>query len=51
MNEVMDFCLNRTDEDGFMRGKPGDWIFIDWAPMDKTGALCGEQILDRKSVV
>lgn len=45
MEEVMKFCLNRTDEDGFMRGRPGDWIFIDWAPMDKTGAVCGEQIL------
>ena len=45
LDEVMSFCLGRTDEDGFMRGKPGDWIFIDWADMDKTGALCGEQIL------
>ena len=45
MKAVMDFCLKRRDEDGFMRGKPGDWVFIDWAPMDKTGALCGEQIL------
>lgn len=50
MQEVMDFCLGRTDEDGFMRGKPGDWIFIDWAPMDKTGALCGEQILYAKAM-
>lgn len=45
MDAVMDFCLGRTDEDGFMRGKEGDWVFIDWAPMDKTGALAGEQIL------
>jgi alpha-L-rhamnosidase len=45
MDEVMDFCLSRTDGDGFMRGKQGEWIFIDWAPMDKTGAVCGEQIL------
>ncbi len=43
--EIMRFCLDRTDADGFMRYKKGDWIFIDWAPMDKTGALCGEQIL------
>lgn len=50
MDEVMQFCLNRTDEDGFMREKPGDWIFIDWAPMDKTGALCGEQILYAKAL-
>lgn len=45
MDRVIHFCLERTDADGFMREKPGDWVFIDWAPMDKTGALCGEQIL------
>ena len=50
MDEVMKFCLERTDPDGFMRGKQGDWIFIDWAPMDKTGALCGEQILYAKAM-
>ena len=50
MDEVMEFCLNRTDEDGFIRGREGDWIFIDWAPMDKTGALCGEQILYAKAM-
>lgn len=45
MDEVMEFCYSRTDPDGFMRGIEGDWIFIDWAEMDKTGALCAEQIL------
>ena len=50
MKAVMDFCLGRRDEDGFMRGKPGDWVFIDWAPMDKTGALSGEQILLAKAM-
>ncbi|MCI7538079.1 MAG: hypothetical protein MSA51_07610 [Fusicatenibacter saccharivorans] len=45
-----DLSQKRTDADGFMREKPGDWIFIDWAPMDKTGALCGEQILYRKAL-
>lgn len=45
MDEVMEFCFRRTDPDGFMRGIEGDWIFIDWAVMDKTGALCPEQIL------
>ncbi len=50
MQEVMNFCRKRTDEDGFMRGKEGDWIFIDWAEMDKTGALCGEQILYAKAM-
>ncbi len=50
MQQIMDFCRDRTDPDGFVRGKPGDWIFIDWAPMDKTGALCGEQILYGKAL-
>lgn len=45
MDEVMEFCYSRTDSDGFMRGIEGDWIFIDWAEMDKTGAFCAEQIL------
>jgi hypothetical protein len=48
--EVMDFCLGRVDEDGFIRGKKDDWIFIDWAPMDKTGAFCPEQILFAKAM-
>lgn len=42
---VMEFCLGRVSEDGFIRGRKGDWVFIDWAPMDKTGALLGEQVL------
>ena len=50
MKEIMDFCLERTDEDGLIRGREGDWIFIDWAPMDKTGALCPEQILYAKAM-
>lgn len=50
MEHVMDFCRSRTDSDGFMREKPGDWIFIDWAPMDKTGAVCAEQILYAKAM-
>lgn len=45
LQEIMNYCLGRTDDDGFMRKRAGDWIFIDWAPIDKTGALCGEQVL------
>lgn len=50
MCEVMEFCMGRADEDGFVRGRDGDWVFIDWAPMDKTGAVCGEQILFAKAL-
>ena len=42
---IMDFCRSRADADGFVRGKQRDWVFIDWAPMDREGALCGEQVL------
>ncbi len=37
--------VRRTDEDGFMRGRKGDWVFIDWCEMDREGAVCAEQIL------
>ncbi len=30
---------------GFLVGRENDWIYIDWADMDKTGALCAEQML------
>ena len=46
---VMEFCRERVSEDGFIRGRKGDWVFIDWAPMDKTGALLGEQVLLAKA--
>ena len=42
---VMLYCRSRCDDDGFIRGHGEDWVFIDWAPMDKTGAFLGEQIL------
>lgn len=42
---LYNFVLNRLDEDGQLVERPGDWIFIDWSPMDKSGPLCAEQIL------
>ncbi len=50
LQAVAAFCAERRDADGFMREKPGDWIFIDWADMDREGALCGEQILYAKAL-
>jgi hypothetical protein len=37
--------MEQTDELGFFTGRPGDWIYIDWADMDKTGAFGAEQML------
>lgn len=42
---LMDYCLARRDENGFAANKDNDWIFIDWAEMDKDTCLCGEQML------
>lgn len=45
MCSLMEFCESQLDEHGFIIGREGDWIFIDWADLDKEGALCAEQIL------
>lgn len=45
MKTMMEFLENQTDENGFIVGREGDWIFIDWADMDKDGAVCAEQML------
>lgn len=45
ITSLMDFCEAQTDENGFLTGRQGDWIFIDWADLDKEGPLCAEQML------
>ncbi|MCX7715288.1 MAG: alpha-rhamnosidase [Clostridia bacterium] len=51
MKAVMDFCLSRLDKNGFAsKMDAGDWIFIDWADIDKTGAVCAEQMLFLRSL-
>lgn len=45
MCSLMEFCEGQVDEHGFIIGREGDWIFIDWADLDKEGALCAEQML------
>lgn len=42
---LMNFSAKRVNDDGFIIGKPGDWIFVDWSDIDKEGAVCAEQIL------
>ena len=42
---LMDFCAGREDEQGFFVKKYDDWIFVDWANIDKDGPVCAEQIL------
>lgn len=45
VTEMLDFCEKEIDENGFIVGRDIDWTFIDWADIDKTGAVCAEQML------
>ena len=50
MKSLMDFCMSRVDSNGFVEGKEGDWVFVDWSEMDKEGAICAEQMLYCKAL-
>ncbi len=50
MKTLMDFCLSRTNKNGFVEGLPGDWVFIDWADMEKDGEVSFEQLLLARSL-
>lgn len=45
MKSLMEFCHARTDEHGFIIGKEKDWVYIDWADIEKVGPVCAEQML------
>ncbi|MCX7841487.1 MAG: trehalase family glycosidase [Clostridia bacterium] len=42
---LMQFCLDRRNKDGLMENYPEDWVFVDWADMNKEGELSFEQLL------
>ena len=45
MRSLIEFCEARLDENGFLTGKERDWVYIDWAEIDKEGPAAGEQML------
>lgn len=45
MVSMIDYTLDCCNEDGFIVGRPMDWVFVDWADMSKEGELCIEQVL------
>lgn len=47
--EIIRFSEKRVNADGFITECTGDWAFIDWADMDRTGAVCAEQFLFAES--
>lgn len=42
---LMEFSAKRVNGDGFIVGYDRDWIFVDWADIDKEGAVSAEQML------
>jgi hypothetical protein len=49
LQSMMDYCMNQLDEKGFIYGRPEDWVFIDWADIDKEGPISEEQLLLARS--
>ena len=45
IRETMDFLLSMTDNNGFITGRDNDWIFIDWAEIDRKKPVAAEQML------
>jgi hypothetical protein len=50
MVTLMDFVLARRNADGMLEGQPGDWVFVDWAPMPTDGELAVIQLLFARSL-
>ena len=42
---LLEFCRERLDAKGFLTARKGDWVFIDWAELDKEGPFGAEQML------
>ncbi len=43
--QLLTFIAKRENKEGFLQGIDDDWTFVDWSPIDKTGAVCAEQML------
>ena len=50
VKSLMDYCCQSVNDEGFLIGQPKDWVFVDWADMDKGGAMSAEQILYIKAL-
>lgn len=50
MKSLTEFSLSRSNSNGFVEGLPGDWVFIDWAPIEKSGEVSFEQLLLSRSL-
>ena len=48
---LMEFVSTRKNAEGFIQGIDDDWTFVDWSEIDKTGAVCAEQMLFVKALL
>lgn len=42
---LMEYYIKATDENGFVPHIPGTWLFVDWHPMEKNGAVAVIEML------
>jgi hypothetical protein len=45
MKSTLDFCMGRLNKNGIAEGLKTDWVFVDWAPIEKKGEISFEQLL------
>jgi hypothetical protein len=50
MLTLMDYCLEKVNEHGFVDERGNGWLFLDWAPIDKTGEISAFQLLLARSL-
>jgi len=50
MLSLMEYCTDRINPDGFVDENGNGWLFLDWAPIEKTGELAAFQILLARSL-
>ncbi|MCG7384665.1 alpha-rhamnosidase [Paenibacillus sp. ACRRY] len=47
---LMEFCLAQRNPEGLLEGRPEDWVFVDWAGFENTGAVSSIQLLLARSL-
>lgn len=49
METMIEYLEQQVNEEGLIYGRPGDWVFVDWADLDKDGPIAAEQFLLARS--
>ena len=49
VESLMRYCMAQTNDLGFIYGRKGDWVYVDWADIDYDGTVSAEQMLLARS--